>query len=180
MAPAILSRDFGIATYVNADAIALGLSGLDPAAQAFAASKIMLQRLHLLAACRESFAFETTLASRSVAPWLRDVRGSGYRVFLVYLWLDSAETAVQRVARRVESGGHSIPIGTIRRRYARSVRNLRDLYIPLADHWYVYNNSGGGAPLLIAHGALRAGTTIVAADAWKRIEDGCHDPTRAE
>jgi predicted ABC-type ATPase len=40
---------------------------------AIAAGKIMLTRLRELAASRESFAFETTLASRSFAPWIRSL-----------------------------------------------------------------------------------------------------------
>jgi predicted ABC-type ATPase len=49
----------------NADVIAQGLSGFDPASAALEASRIMLQRLRELADRRESFAFETTLAARS-------------------------------------------------------------------------------------------------------------------
>jgi hypothetical protein len=84
--------------FVNADVIAQGLSGFDPMSAAMAAGRIMLQRLHELADKRKSFAFETTLASRSYAPWIRELKGKGYRFHLVYLWLSSADVAVARVA----------------------------------------------------------------------------------
>jgi len=62
------------------------------------------------------FAFETTLASRSFAPWIRDLKSREYAFHLVYLWLPSADAAVARVRERVESGGHSVPEETIRHR----------------------------------------------------------------
>src|SRR2546425_6771455 len=49
-----------------------------------------------------------TLASRSFAPWLRNLRPSGYEVRLVFLWLPSADFAIERVAERVRVGGHNV------------------------------------------------------------------------
>ena len=40
----------------------------------------MLTRLKTLARLRTSFAFETTLASRSFAPWLTELKGTGYLI----------------------------------------------------------------------------------------------------
>jgi predicted ABC-type ATPase len=56
--------------------------------------------LHILAAPRVDFAFETTLAACSLAGWLQELRGGGYAVDLVYFWLASADLAVSRVAER--------------------------------------------------------------------------------
>ena len=64
--------------FVNADTIAAGLAGFAPERTAFAAGRIMLARLHDLAASRTSFAFETTMASRSFVPWLSQLRAEGY------------------------------------------------------------------------------------------------------
>jgi predicted ABC-type ATPase len=55
--------------FINADTIAQGLSGFNAEGAAVAAGRIMLERLHELAREQSSFAFETTLASRSFAPW---------------------------------------------------------------------------------------------------------------
>lgn len=74
VAPAILRDALGIHEFVNADAIAAGLSGFAPERSAFAAGRVMMERLHALAAARATFAFETTLATRSFAPWLRYAR----------------------------------------------------------------------------------------------------------
>ena len=66
----------------------------------------MLMRLRELAEQRVSFAFETTLASRALAPWLRGLRASGYAVHFFFLWLPSADFAVERVADRVRMLRH--------------------------------------------------------------------------
>jgi predicted ABC-type ATPase len=118
--------------FVNADAIAQGLSSFAPEEVAIEAGRVMLHRLEELAAQRVSFAFETTLASRSFAPKLRNLQGNGYEFHLFFLWLPSPEMAIARVADRVRAGGHNVPEPTIRRRYAAGLRNLRTLYLPLA------------------------------------------------
>ncbi|MEC4818058.1 MAG: hypothetical protein SAK29_33030 [Scytonema sp. PMC 1069.18] len=56
---------------------------------------------------------------------------------------------MERVSRRVESGGHNIPEEVIRRRYERGRRNLTKLYLTLCDTWIIYDNSSL-EPLLVA------------------------------
>ena len=87
----------------------------------------MLTRLRDLAVRRVSFAFETTLASRSFAPWLADLIEGGYALHILFVWLPSADVAVTRVRRRVLAGGHDVPEGIVRRRYERCLVNFFDL-----------------------------------------------------
>ena len=101
----------------------------------------MLERLKTLAKQRVDFAFETTLAARSFAPFLRQCQAQGYRVNLIYVWLNSVELAINRVALRVASGGHNIPEDVIRRRYNRGRDNFFNLYSQLADYWIIYDNT---------------------------------------
>jgi predicted ABC-type ATPase len=49
-APALLRDLLGVAEYVNADLIAQGLSAFDTQSVAFQAGRVMLERLHQLAA----------------------------------------------------------------------------------------------------------------------------------
>jgi len=100
-APFLLGRHLGLTEFVNADAIANGLSGFRPDTVALQAGRIMLARLRELAAGRVSFAFETTLASRTFAPWLKMLIRDGYRFHLAYLWVPSVEVSKQRVRKRV-------------------------------------------------------------------------------
>lgn len=137
----LLTRVLRIPTFVNADAIARGLNGLNPEGEAMRAGRLMLQQLDDLGERRADFAFETTLAARSYAGWLGRLRPLGYEVLLHYYWLNSPELAVSRVAARVQAGGHHIPEATIRQRYARSASNFFELYLPVCDYWEVYDNS---------------------------------------
>src|SRR4051794_38685495 len=74
----LLADTLAVMTFVNADVIARGLAGFDPDSDAIEASRIMLERLRQLAERRVSFAFETTLAGRSYAAWLRQWKQEGY------------------------------------------------------------------------------------------------------
>ena len=138
----ILQGPLRVDEFVNADVIAQGLSGFDPSAAGVAAGRIMLARLRDLAARRSSFAFETTLASRTFAPWISELTRDGYEFHLVFLWLPSADSAVARVADRVSRGGHSVPEATIRRRYQAGLKNFFGLYQPMATTWQMIDNSG--------------------------------------
>ncbi len=149
-APALLRDYLGITEFVNADVIAHGLSGFGSENVALSAGRIMLQRLHHLAASEVDFAFETTLAARTFAPWLRDLRQHGYQTHLLFLWLPSAEMAIARVESRVQSGGHHVADDLVRRRYVAGLRNFFALYRPIVDTWRMFDNSGRDGYELIA------------------------------
>jgi predicted ABC-type ATPase len=168
----ILAETLKVMTFVNADVIAQGLAGFDPDSAAIEASRIMLERLHALAAERVNFAFETTLAARSYAPWLRGLRDTGYVVHLVYFWLNHADLAVARVAHRVQRGGHHVPETTIRQRYTRSVQNFFNLYRPAVSSWRVYDNSQEGAPQLIAYSEEADNVLAIAETVWQQMQRG--------
>jgi predicted ABC-type ATPase len=166
----ILKDALGVAEFVNADVIARGLSGFEPERAALAAGRIMLGRLRDLARQRVNFAFETTLASRTFAPWLADLIRSGYQFHLVFLWLPSADLAVARVAARVQEGGHDVPEQTIRRRYDAGLSNLFHLYQPMTTSWQLCDNSGTSGPRPIASG--QSGLTRIVEDSamWEQIK----------
>lgn len=140
----------GIDTFVNADYIARGLSGRNADAVAMQAGRIMLTRLKELAAAQQDFAFESTLSSRSFAPFLRQLKAQGYQVAIYYFSLSNALLAVRRVKLRVAMGGHDVPADTVRRRYERSVSNFLTLYLPLANDWTAYDNSSAQQAKMIA------------------------------
>ena len=149
-APALLGQALQIDHFVNADTIAAGLSAFAPEKAAIQAGKAMLQRMHYLADNNENFAFETTLASRSFAPWIVKLKEKGYIFHLTFLALDSPDLAVLRVAERVKLGGHFVPEDTIRRRFKAGLTNFFKLYEPIADSWQMYDNSDVGSPASIA------------------------------
>jgi len=126
----LLPEGLYIREFVDADAIARGISPLNPEGSAVLAGRLMIRRIRDLAKSRESFAFETTCAGRSHLRLLQEARGMGYRLVLLFLWLSSAELAVSRVAERVAKGGHLVPTDVILRRYRAGLRNMRRLYLP--------------------------------------------------
>lgn len=168
VARAVTEQTLGVTEFVNADVIATGLSGFKPQSAAFAAGRIMLRHMRELAAARASFAFESTLASRSFAPWLESLKSTGYEVYLVYVALRSPALALARIRRRVRNGGHDVPAPVVRRRFARSLHNLFSLYLPLADRWSVYDNSGVDA-LLVARSIPRSPPLVLHPDVWRRL-----------
>jgi predicted ABC-type ATPase len=152
VAKRLLPNFLSVFEYVNADEIAAGLSPFNPESVAIQAGRLMLERLESLKDTRADFAFETTLAARNFARFLRDCKSSGYTVNLIYFWLESPELAIERVQRRVASGGHNIPIDVVRRRYERGRINLTQLYLPLCDTWIIYDNSRDEPSLVAASG----------------------------
>jgi predicted ABC-type ATPase len=143
-------RELGIETFVNADYIARGLSGRNTEAVAFEAGRIMLRRLHQLAGDGADFGFESTLSSRTFAPFLRELKRQGYSVSLFYFSLKSAALAVRRVKLRVRLGGHDVPADIVKRRFERSIANFFSLYQPLMDEWTIFDNSNDGEARFVA------------------------------
>ena len=105
----ILPNFLSIHEFVNADEIARGLNPLNPDGQAVAAGRLMLGRMDGLIDSGKNFAFETTGASHVFAEKLKCAKEVGYRV------------------------GRDIPSETIERRYGRGLKNLINVYLPLAD-----------------------------------------------
>lgn len=151
-APALLAGTLRVQEFVNADTIARGLSAFRPEEAAMPAERAMMARLKSLARRRLDFAYETTLASRSFAPWIKELLREGYVFLLVFLWLPSVEMALARVSERVRAGGHSVPEDIVRRRYSAGLHNFFQTYHPLATTWRLYDNSSEKAPRLVAVG----------------------------
>jgi predicted ABC-type ATPase len=136
-----LPEEMRLREFVNADLIAAGLSPFAPDRAAYEAGRLMLRRLRELAERREDFAFETTLSGRAYAPLLEELRASGYRISLDFLWIPELGVTRQRVRQRVSKGGHDVPDGVQYRRFHLGLRNLTGLYRPLLRRWRLYDNT---------------------------------------
>jgi predicted ABC-type ATPase len=137
-----LPREADCPVFVNADLIAAGLSPFQPGAADVHAGRLMLNEISHHVSKHESFGFETTLAGRGHARSIPQWRAAGYRVKLIFLKLDTVDTAIARVGERVRQGGHDVPNEIIRRRFKAGLRNFHELYKPLVDAWALYDNSG--------------------------------------
>lgn len=161
--------------FLNADEIAKGLPGYPSPAVDLWAGRLVLERMDELEQRGWSFAVETTLASRSLAPRVARLRKSGYFFHLAFVWSPSADFSLRRVADRVRMGGHSIPEDVVRRRYSAGLKNLFNLYIPLADRWGVFDNTSSDGHQIVAEGRAGGFEVIHAPDVWALIRRGAGD-----
>jgi len=156
--------------FVNADEIARGLSPFNSESVAIEAGRLMLSRIEELLERDESFSIETTLATKSYINLVRRAQAQGYNVRVLFFWLNSPELALQRVAERVEKGGHNIPADVIRRRYVAGIRNLFRLFMREVDYWEIYDNSEYPA-VQIATGGKNEKTEIIIETTYNKIAE---------
>ncbi len=128
--------------YVSADAIASQLSPEGRTHTRIAAGREFLGQINEAVTGSEGFVVESTLSGRTFQQVLKNAKAASFTITIVYLFLDSADTCVDRVHERVQKGGHDVPEADIRRRFTRSALNFWNLYRPLSDHWLLIYNSG--------------------------------------
>ena len=146
--------------FVNADEIE---------SMAIEAGRLMLKRIDELLATRTSFSIETTLATRSYTRLITRAQSAGYKVSLIYFWLNSPELAVNRVLQRVNEGGHNVPIDTIYRRYQAGINNLFRIYAPRVDYWLLADNSVSPR-VIVAEGCQQGEDRIYELELFNRIK----------
>jgi len=127
--------------FVNPDLIALGLSPFDATRAAVRAGRLVLERIASLSAAKKDFGFETTLSGLGYLELLKNLRSTGYRLHLYYLWTPSCELLLSRIRQRIATGGHAVPDQDVRRRYDRSLKNLKT-YTAIMDKIRIFDNSG--------------------------------------
>jgi predicted ABC-type ATPase len=138
----------GVRRFLNADEIARGLSPLDPQARRLRAGRLMLSEFRDLMQRGESFGVESTLSGRTYVHLFRQAKDRGYAIELHFIWLPEPREAIRRVRQRVREGGHHVPAADIRRRFARGLKHLVSDYAPLANEWFIWDNSAPPATLL--------------------------------
>lgn len=123
--------------FVNADVLARELK-MDAYAAAEAADGVRRALLKR----RESFVLETVFSDPvgDKLRFLKEAEASGYTVVLCFIGLADADLSEQRVAMRVEQGGHDVPTEKLRRRFGRTLKNLKAAVRALPSV-YVFDNS---------------------------------------
>lgn len=130
------------AEYVGADDIAHRLCPEDPYSVRIASSRAFIERIKFVISEGTSLVVETTLAGKTFEQFIKLASDSGYETTIVFIFLDSDDLCVKRVAQRVKNGGHDVPETDIRRRFKRTLANFWDLYRNLVDNWIVAYNGG--------------------------------------
>ena len=134
--------------FVNADDIALELDiGPYEAAEAAAAIRESLVERG------ESFIFETVLSDPvgEKVDVLAGYAARNYKVVMIFIRIDDAETSIQRVSMRASQGGHDVPDAKLLARFERTRANLARA-IQRLPYVLVFHNSDLSHPYrLVEH-----------------------------
>jgi predicted ABC-type ATPase len=129
------------ALFLNSDSIARGLTPSENKFAQYEAGRFMLASIENALKAGESFAFETTFSGKIWASFLRRAKKAGYKIKIYFVFVKSIDLSLKRIETRVKNGGHNIPEAIVRRRFSRTFKNFMELYKPLANEWYVIDNS---------------------------------------
>lgn len=151
----VLAAQLPGSPFVNADLIAASRWPNAAERHSYEAAQIAERTRTALIAGRRAFLAETVFSHPSKLELIRQAKDAGYAVAL-HVVLVPEDLAVARVARRVRSGGHSVPEGKIRGRYRRLWPLVAEA-IALADSAAVYDNSADDGPRLLTsfHSGVR-------------------------
>lgn len=134
---------------VNPDLLTAELirsEGIDQADANLAAVQRLEAWLYASLDVRRSVGVETVLSTDKYRKLVTQAQLRGYEVWLIYVFLDSPDLNVARVATRVAKGGHAVPEARIRARYERSLAQL-PWFLEHVDRAWLFDNSGA-APRL--------------------------------
>lgn len=126
---------------LEADAIAKRIHATLPESAVIAAGREVLRRTQEYLDSGENFAIETTFSGKWTLGAVREARVNRFFVRLIYICLEGPEQCIRRVRERVAQGGHDVPNDDVRRRYFRSLANVKQL-VTIVDEAFVYDNSG--------------------------------------
>lgn len=134
--------------FYNADSIAEGLGDFNDRQLQAKAREIVDTAIEQDLAAGRSFGFESTYSGASRPAIVRRAAAAGYAVQAVFIGTERHEINVDRVARRVEAGGHDVPTDEIVRRWRAAQANLQAT-------WGVFRtvsvlDNSGDKPLTVA------------------------------
>lgn len=134
-----LEQHPGCEGIVDPDAIARGLEIADVGERNVTAGRIALKTIDMMISEGRSFAIETTLSGKTLATRLNGAFTQGFTIVICLLKIPSLSISSQRVAQRVATGGHDIPITEQQRRFERTYRNFHEQYIKVCHEWNIYD-----------------------------------------
>jgi predicted ABC-type ATPase len=139
--------------FLNADEIAKSLSAENPQNKKISAGKLFFQKLNEAIRNKKSLLIESTLSGRYLEKFLKKVKGESYKVQIIFLFADSPEILIERIAERVKKGGHFVADEDVRRRFFRGKENFWQNYKDLADSWsLVYNSESAFHEVALSEG----------------------------
>jgi len=145
-------EEFQQAPILDPDAIAKSirdtLQGTDSDIEA---GKKVLRRAEELIESNQSFTVETTLSGSTYLRMAARAKDAGFLIAVIFVGTNSVEINIERVKARVQKGGHDVPEADQRRRYPRTLANMKKL-LPLADLVVILDNSSQQGYSLVTAG----------------------------
>lgn len=126
--------------FINADEIAKSYDPNDISKYKVKAGKEFFRQLELNLNKNQSFMIESTLSGRYLKDVIIKAKEKGFKVVLIYIFLESEIENILRVKNRVLNGGHDVTEVDIKRRYTRSRRLFWNNYKNMVDKWMLFFN----------------------------------------
>jgi predicted ABC-type ATPase len=128
--------------YISADDIACKLNPDSPETIRIQAGKEFFKRLNKAAEEGENILIESTLSGKSLISLLDKYSSEfGYSIIVVFVYVSNVDVCAERVAIRVQKGGHDVPLRDIKRRFGRCLYNFWHHYRKQSDQWYLFYNA---------------------------------------
>jgi len=135
--------DYPDYVFLNADEIAKSLSAENPAGKKISAGKLFFQKLDGAVAQNKSLLIESTLSGRKLRDRFKVWQRQDYEIIINFIFAESSEILIERIAQRVKKGGHFVPDEDVRRRFVRGKRNFWSVDKDLVNSWTLFYNSEG-------------------------------------
>jgi predicted ABC-type ATPase len=133
----MLVRDYD---FLNADEIAKKIDNQVDTKIQLQAGRIFFTTLAQWFSEGKSFILESTLSGKYLTKVIEKAKANDYEVTIIYVFLESSQECIERIAVRVRNGGHHIPDEDVIRRFYRSKKNFWNEYRFLVDDWFLYYN----------------------------------------
>ncbi len=149
---ATIDAPTGAIWFINPDALAKTIAehegiALTPDANLEAVRRIETW-LYASVDAHQTVGVETVMSTDKYRALVDRAHQQGFRVRLIYVFLESAELNIARVRDRVAGGGHDVPEASIRSRRERSFQQL-GWFFQHADEVDIFDNSGAEPRLVV-------------------------------
>ncbi|HIU21561.1 MAG TPA: zeta toxin family protein [Candidatus Limadaptatus stercorigallinarum] len=131
-------------TYICPDTLALEIKSEQPELSDTEINKLAWMRARILRdECvlrGESFINESVCSHESHLEFLQHAKQRGFKIYVIYVTLNSSTKRIERVNKRVTEGGHGVEPRKITERYERSL-NLLPSLMEISDRCLVFDNT---------------------------------------
>lgn len=112
------------------------------------AKEIYSEKRELALKTNSNFSFQTNFHTQETIQTILHFKNKGYKIRLIYLYIQSIEICRKRVQLRISQGGHFVPFEEINNRFILGLQNL-DRFYHLFNEVQIINTSESTNPTLM-------------------------------